>query len=253
MREGDGVDATRDAADRLIVALDCDGREALALAHELAGEVRWLKVGMTLFYEQGPEIVGRLRSLGFEVFLDLKLHDIPHQVEGAARQIAALGARMLTVHATGGGAMIEAAVRGARAGAIEAGVVAPAVIAVTVLTSMSDAELPGIGVNASAIEQVERLAGVAHGAGAAGVVCSPHEAALVRTALGEAALVVTPGVRPRWAEVGDQSRIATPASAIAAGASHLVVGRPVTAASSPAQAAARILSDIEGVLDDARS
>ncbi|MDZ4168549.1 MAG: orotidine-5'-phosphate decarboxylase [Coriobacteriia bacterium] len=245
------MDATTDASDRLIIALDCDGHQAMALARTLVDEVRWLKVGMTLFYEQGPEIVERLRALGFEIFLDLKLHDIPHQVEGAARQVAALGARMLTVHAAGGRAMIEAAVRGAEAGARDAGVSAPAVIAVTVLTSMSDAELPDIGVGTGAVEQVERLANLAKGAGVAGVVCSPKEAAIVRTVVGESALVVTPGVRPLWADAGDQSRIATPTSALNAGASHLVIGRPVTDAASPAYAAAQILQEMEGVFEGA--
>lgn len=234
------------ARDRLIVALDCGGDEAFALARSLAGSVRWLKVGMTLFYEQGPSVVERLVGEGFDVFLDLKLHDIPHQVEGAAHTVAALGARMLTVHAAGGRAMLEAAVRGAQSGAAEAGTMPPAVIAVTVLTSLGEADLSDIGVTSSPGAQVERLAGLALSAGVAGVVCSPNETALVRAIVGASALIVTPGVRPIGSELGDQARVATPAAALAAGASHLVVGRPITGASVPADAVGRILAEMEG-------
>ena len=229
----------------VIVALDVPRHEALALADELRGRVRWLKVGMTLFYAEGPEIVARLREKGFEVFVDLKLYDIPHQVAGAAAQVARAGAAMLTVHASGGSAMMRAAVEASRRGAEEVGLPAPAVLAVTVLTSSDDAGLAEVGVERTAIEQVRLLARVAHSAGVDGVVCSPREAAEMRELLGEQALVVTPGVRPQWAETGDQSRVATPVQALAAGASHLVIGRPITAAPVPAEAAARILDEIE--------
>jgi len=176
-------------------------------------------------------------------FVDLKLHDIPHQVEGAAREIAKLGCAMFTVHAAGGRAMMEAAVRGARAGAKEAGVKKPAVLAVTVLTSMDDEDLLDIGVNASADVQVARLARLARESGVDGVVCSPQEASAMREALGPDALIVTPGVRPTWAAAGDQARIATPAAALEAGASHLVIGRPITQADDPAQAFDRIVKE----------
>lgn len=232
----------------IIVALDLDAEDALALAHALRGRVRWLKVGMTLFYAEGPEIVARLKELGFDVFLDLKLHDIPHQVAGAAASIARLGVGMFTVHASGGSAMMASAVESARRAAEEAGIEPPAVLAVTVLTSTDDAVLGEVGVGRTAREQVSLLAGLAMAAGVDGVVCSPNEAAAMRGLLGEDALVVTPGVRPAWSEQGDQARVATPAAALAAGASHLVVGRPITGAPVPAEAAARIASELKGEL-----
>lgn len=230
--------------DRIIVALDCDQSEALDLADALSGTVRWLKVGMTLFYQAGPGIVQSLRDRGFDVFLDLKLHDIPHQVAGAAEVVATLGAQLLTVHASGGREMIAAAVEGATIGAAKAGVAPPAVLAVTVLTSMDDATLLSTGVERPAADQVTLLARVASSAGADGIVCSPHETARMRALLGPDALVVTPGVRPAWSAIGDQARIATPKAAMASGASHLVIGRPITAADDPAQAATRILEEV---------
>jgi len=235
------------AIDRLIVALDTDKPGALELASQLSGTAQWVKVGMTLFYEAGPPIVGDLIGLGFDVFLDLKLHDIPHQVRGAARSVARLGVQMLTVHAGGGEAMIAAAVQGAAEGAADAGVAAPAVVAVTVLTSLDDDTLTSIGVGRAASEQVPLLAALAARAGAAGVVCSPNEARAMRQLLGPDALVVTPGVRPAWAAAGDQARVATPRDAFAAGASHLVVGRPITEAADPGDAARLVLREMEEV------
>ena len=232
------------AENPVIVALDCSADEAIALATSLRGRVRWLKVGMTLYYAEGPQIVGRLRELGFEVFVDLKLHDIPHQVSGAAAAIAKLGVGMFTVHASGGVDMMRAAVESSRRAAEETGNAAPAVLAVTVLTSSDDAVLESVGVGRSSAEQVELLARLAAEAGVDGVVCSPREASVVRSILGPVAFVVTPGVRPAWSERGDQARVSTPADALAAGASHLVVGRPITAAPDPAQAAARIASEL---------
>lgn len=232
------------ADDRVIVALDCSADEAIALATTLRGKVRWVKVGMTLFYANGPQIVGQLKELGFDIFLDLKLHDIPHQVSGAAAEIAKLGVGMFTVHASGGVAMMRAAVEASRRAAEEVGVPAPAVLAVTVLTSTDDAGLAEVGVPASSAEQVSLLAQRAGQAGIDGIVCSPQEAAAVRGLLGDDALVVTPGVRPGWSVVGDQARIATPAEALSSGASHLVIGRPITDAPDPVQAVARITTEI---------
>lgn len=236
------------ARDRLIVALDTDDAGARGLAGALADKVGWLKVGMTLFYRSGPSIVTELRDFGLDVFLDLKLHDIPHQVRGAAESVARLGARMLTVHASGGESMMRAAVEGAAAGAASAGIEPPAIIAVTVLTSMDQQVLRSVGVEHSASEQVHTLARLATAAGCSGVVCSPHEAGEMRELLGHEALIVTPGVRPVWAGSGDQARIATPSAALSSGASHLVVGRPITGAADPAQAATRILAEMEEVL-----
>lgn len=234
------------AENPIIVALDMNAEDALALAHELRGRVEWLKVGMTLFYAEGPDIVARLGELGFRVFLDLKLHDIPHQVAGAAAAIGRLGVGMFTVHASGGSSMMTAAVLSSRRAAEEAGLDEPAVLAVTVLTSTDDSGLVEVGVERSAAEQVALLAGLARDAGVDGVVCSPQEAARMRALLGDGALVVTPGVRPAWAAVGDQARVATPAQALAAGASHLVIGRPITEAPVPSQAASRIADEIRG-------
>jgi orotidine-5'-phosphate decarboxylase len=231
--------------DRIIVALDQpDASSALAIARPLAGHARWVKVGMTLFYAEGPGIVGALRGIGFDVFIDLKLHDIPHQVEGAAASLGRLGAGMLTVHASGGADMMEAAVRGAAAGAEAAGDQRPAVIAVTVLTSMDAEALASVGVADPPPEQVAGLAALARTSGVDGVVCSPEEAAAMRALLGPHALVVTPGIRPAWSSADDQVRIATPAGALAAGASHLVIGRPITAADDPSAAFERIATEI---------
>jgi len=229
--------------ERIIVALDTDAHTALALARTLQGKVEWLKVGMTLYYAEGPEIVTQLREMGFKIFVDLKLHDIPHQVEGAAREISRLGASMFTVHASGGSAMMAAAVKGACESSQECGLDTPDVIAVTVLTSLDDAALADIGVVGSSAGQVERLAALARQAGVQGVVCSPLEAARMRELLGPEALVVTPGVRPAGSDAGDQSRVATPRAAVEAGASHLVIGRPITAAKEPGAAVERIVEE----------
>lgn len=233
------------ARDAIIVALDYpDAASALEAARALRGHVGWVKVGMTLYYAEGPAIVREMRSLGFKVFVDLKLHDIPHQVEGAARTLTRVGADMFTVHAAGGPQMLEAAVRGAAGAAAKFGVARPSVIAVTVLTSLDDAGLSAIGVDRPAAEQVPLLAALARGAGCDGIVCSPHEAAAMRELLGPDALVVTPGVRPEGADAGDQARTATPVEAIAAGASHLVIGRPITGAADPAAAAREIVKEL---------
>jgi orotidine-5'-phosphate decarboxylase len=232
--------------DRIIVALDQpDLAAALECARQLIGHARWVKVGMTLFYAEGPASVRSLREMGFDVFLDLKLHDIPHQVEGAARSLASLGAGILTVHASGGAAMMEAAVRGAASGAAEAGVPAPAVIAVTVLTSVDADTLASVGVADPLADQVAGLAALARTAGVAGVVCSPREAADMRALLGPRALVVTPGIRPPGSAAGDQARVATPSEALASGASHLVIGRPITAAADPVAAFDTIVRDLQ--------
>ena len=238
--------ADRDAArEKVIVALDLpDAESALELARTLRGHVGWVKVGMTLYYAEGPAIVREMRSLGFKVFVDLKLHDIPHQVEGAARTLTRAGADMFTVHAAGGSAMMEAAVSAAAAAAERFRVSRPSVIAVTVLTSLDDAALESVGVSRPAAEQVSALAALARDAGVDGVVCSPQEAAAMRELLGPGALVVTPGVRPSGADAGDQARTATPAEAIEAGASHLVIGRPVTGAADPAAAARDIVKEL---------
>ncbi|MDZ4654448.1 MAG: orotidine-5'-phosphate decarboxylase [Coriobacteriia bacterium] len=228
--------------DSIIVALDLpDAEAALEVARSLRGSVSWVKVGMTLFCAEGPTIVRELRALGFKVFVDLKLHDIPHQVGGACKMLVRQGADMFTVHASGGRAMLEAAVAATSGAAEKFRVPCPKIVAVTVLTSLDDAALAEIGCECTSVEQVRALALLAADTGVDGVVCSPQEAAEMRSLLGDGALVVTPGVRPAWAEAGDQARIATPADALEAGASHLVIGRPITGADDPAAAVKRII------------
>jgi orotidine-5'-phosphate decarboxylase len=232
-----------DPADRLIVALDYPTAEAaLGLASQLAGICHWFKVGMELYYSAGPSIVERLLARDMQVFLDLKLHDIPNTVAGAVRSIATTGAGLLTVHAGGGERMMRAA---AEAAASTAG--APQLLAVTVLTSMDASDLAGIGVADSPEVQVLRLAKLARLAGIDGLVCSAEEVAAVRGVMGPEARLVIPGIRPAVAGgtvADDQRRTATPAEAIARGASMLVVGRPITAAADPRAAAMSILAEI---------
>lgn len=230
--------------DRIIVALDCNAAEAIALGEQLAGHARWVKVGMTLYYACGPAIIRDLHKLGFKVFLDLKLHDIPHQVQGAAASIAQAGADLLTVHASGGVDMMAAAVKGAHKASVKEGSQDPIICGITVLTSMDQAALESIGIAAEPIEQVKKLAGLAQEAGLNGVVCSPQEAAAMRDLLGPEACIVTPGVRPQGAALGDQSRVATPAKAFQAGASHLVIGRPITQAADPVAAFEDIVASL---------
>ena len=236
-----------EARDAIIVALDCDQRRALSLAEALEGRARWVKVGMTLFYGEGPAIVGALRDRGLKVFLDLKLHDIPFQVRGAARSASLSGADLLSIHALGGPDMV----REARAGveeAAEGGVHdRTRLVAISLLTSMGQDSLTEVGIDVPVGEEVARLAGLAVGAGSDGVVCSPWEAAELRTLLGPATLIVTPGVRPQGANAGDQRRVSTPAAAIAAGASKLVIGRPITQAHDPAASLESVVAELAGV------
>ncbi|MCL2655455.1 MAG: orotidine-5'-phosphate decarboxylase [Coriobacteriia bacterium] len=230
--------------DQLIVALDGTPDEVGAWADALCGVVTWVKVGMTLHYVLGARIIDDLHAHGYKVFLDLKLHDIPHQVEGAAFALAALGVEMMTVHACGGLDMMAAALRGANRGAEQAGKPAPKILAVTVLTSMDAAALRQIGVADDPQTQVERLVRLSAQACVGGIVCSPLEAPLARSILGAGATIVTPGVRPAGSATGDQSRIATPARALELGATHLVVGRPITQSANPAAAAQAILQEL---------
>lgn len=218
--------------DRIIVALDCGADEARKIARSLVGKASWLKVGMTLYYQEGPRIVEELKDMGFNIFVDLKFHDIPHQIYGAAQSIARAGADMITMHAIGGLEMMRSALDGL----IEAQRPDVITLGITVLTSMSAEDLQLTGVERSLSDQVETLAVQAKQAGLTGVVASPNEAALLRGVLGPEAYIVTPGVRPVGASLDDQSRVATPRQAFDNGASHLVIGRPITAAADPAEA-----------------
>jgi orotidine-5'-phosphate decarboxylase len=228
-----------DPKDRLAVALDfADEHEALKLVDKLGQTCQWYKVGMELYYAAGNRIVRQLRERGFNIFLDLKLHDIPNTVAGAVRSAAKAGASLLTIHASGGEAMMTAAAEAASAPG------SPRLLAVTVLTSMDASQLAGIGISASPAEQVFRLAKLAQRSGIDGMVCSPEEVAILRRETGPKTLLVIPGIRPSGSAVGDQKRVATPAQAIRDGASLLVVGRPITRAGDPAAAAQAILKEI---------
>ena len=233
--------------DRLAVALDFPNEpDAMQLIERLGQTCQWFKVGMELYYAAGNSIVQRLRDRGFNVFLDLKLHDIPNTVAGAIRSATQAGASLLTIHATGGAAMMSAAAEAASAPG------SPRLLAVTVLTSMDASELTGIGITASPAEQVLRLARLAQASGIEGIVCSAEEVATLRKETGPNTLLVIPGIRPAGSAVGDQKRIATPARAIAQGASMLIVGRPITRAHDPAEAARAILQEIEHAQTAAR-
>ncbi|MDD3529083.1 MAG: orotidine-5'-phosphate decarboxylase [Gallionellaceae bacterium] len=228
---------------RVIVALDYpDAGQALALAGRLdPGQCR-LKVGKELFVRAGPALVERLAAAGFQVFLDLKFHDIPNTVAQACRAATDLGVWMVNVHASGGLRMMQAARE-----AVEKSAKPPRLIAVTVLTSMSGEDLRQIGLDVEPAAQVERLARLTAEAGLDGVVCSAQEAELLRAAIGPDFLLVTPGIRPAGSAVGDQSRILTPARAVAAGADYLVVGRPITQAADPVAALLAINAEIANI------
>lgn len=232
-----------DARPRIIVAMDyAEASPALALAERLDPAHCRLKVGKQLFTREGPEIVRRLQGLGFDVFLDLKFHDIPNTVAGACRAAAELGVWMVNVHASGGRAMMEAARE-----AVDGVATPPLLIAVTVLTSLGAADLSETGVGGQPAEQVGRLAVLAYGCGLDGVVCSPTDLTTLAGAVPDTFLRVTPGVRPAGDVGGDQKRVATPARAIAGGAHYLVIGRPITQAPDPAAALAGIAGEIAGV------
>jgi orotidine-5'-phosphate decarboxylase len=221
--------------DRLVVALDVPtADEALALVDRLAGSVGMFKVGSQLFTAAGPRLVEDLVRRGEKVFLDLKFHDIPNTVSSAARVACGLGVSLFTVHGLGGSAMVSAAVE-AVAGT------GTRVLAITVLTSHAPGSLQELGIAGALPDVVRRLALVAHGARAHGVVASPEEIPLLRQACGPGFLIVTPGIRPASAAQGDQARVATPPAAVAAGADYIVVGRPILKAADPARAAADIV------------
>jgi orotidine-5'-phosphate decarboxylase len=229
-----------DPRDRLIVALDApDPAEAERLVAELGDSVRFYKIGMELAYGGGLGLAPKFAAAGKKVFVDLKLHDIPNTVERATAQIARLGAYFLTVHAYP--QTMRAAAAGARGTRLK-------LLAVTVLTSCDDADLAEAGYALGVRALVARRAAQARAAGVDGLVASASEAAMLRATIGDSLLLVTPGIRPAGADVGDQKRVATPAQAIADGADYLVVGRPVTQASDPRAAAEQIVAEIAAAL-----
>lgn len=236
------------ADNRLIVALDFHRMEdVVSLVDRLGDSVSYYKVGMELFYSVGAQVITYLQEKGKNIFLDLKLHDIPNTAAQGLCSLMANGANMLNVHASGGYTMMKTAADRLHAMAQEQGMECPKLIAVTILTSISEDDWQGLGMQCSIREQVVRLAKLAKEAGLDGVVASPQEAAAIREACGPEFLIVTPGVRPAGASIDDQSRIATPASALANGATHLVIGRPIRAAEDPVQAAEKIVKEMESV------
>ena len=237
------------AGERLIVALDApDAEQARALVRQLGDAVGFYKVGKELFTAVGPAIVRELVSSGKQVFLDLKFHDIPNTVAGAVRSAAGLGVSMLTVHASGGPQMLKAAAEAAARSEAK-----PTVLAVTVLTSLTGAELQQTGVSGAVEAQVLRLASLAIQSGCGGIVASAQEAARLRHSLGSGFLLVTPGIRPAGGEAADQARVVTPEAAVVAGADYLVVGRPITQAGDPRKAALEIVEQIERASEAGRA
>ena len=227
--------------DRLIVALDvASAREARQVVQTIGDAATTYKVGKQLFTAEGPQIVRDLVSSGRKVFLDLKFHDIPNTVAAAVTEAAKLGVSMLTVHASGGGGMLRAAAQAAVQSSAK-----PMVLAVTVLTSLSDADMMQLGIAGQVIHHVVRLAVLARDAECGGVVASALEARELRREFGSEFNIVTPGVRPAGTATGDQARVLTPKEAIAAGANYLVVGRPILQAADPSRAASEIVREIE--------
>lgn len=229
----------------LIVALDLPSKqEVAALVDKLGEAVSFYKIGLELFSAEGPDVVREVTGRGKKVFLDLKLHDIPRTVNRAVSSIAKLGVNLITIHAAGGRAMIAAAAEAAK----EAGAAAPKILAVTMLTSLDQPDLDDLGIGRAMPDQVAALGKLACSSGADGIVCSPKEAHKMRALLGPGAILVTPGVRPAGASVGDQKRVATPADAVRDGASCLVVGRPIVQAPDPVAAARAILAEMTSAL-----
>ena len=235
-----------ESAERIIVALDGMAPEqALAFSAQVEG-LRWVKVGLELFVQAGPDVVAQLRGRGLRVFLDLKFHDIPATMAGACRRAASLGAQLITVHACAGSDALQAAQAAAVEGAQSAGLATPTLLAVTVLTSWEEQRLQrelvisqGIAARVSALAQLSATACIG------GCVCSPLEAAALRAQQPEPFALITPGIRPKGAAVGDQARVMGPAAAIAAGASQVVIGRPITRAEDPSAAFARCCQDLK--------
>ena len=233
------------ADERLIVALDVHTFDDVKkLVGSLGDSVGFYKVGMELFYSVGAGVVEWLKAHDKKVFLDLKLHDIPNTVAGGLCSLMNLGADILNVHASGGFTMMKTAAEALHKESERLGVERPKLIAITVLTSINQAEWCGA---LKISEQVVEFARQAKSAGLDGVVASPQEASLIREACGENFLIVTPGIRPAGADINDQQRISTPAIALRNGATHLVIGRPIRAAKSPREAALKILAEIKGL------
>jgi len=237
----------QEMAGRLMVALDFpDAGRAMELVRRLEGIPCYMKVGMQLFYAAGPDFIRELKAAGYSVFLDVKMHDIPNTVKGGSHSVTRLGVDMFNVHAGGGLAMMQAAIAGAEAAVADTpGLAMPTVIAVTQLTSTSRQVMnEEIGIAGSVEDTVVRYASLARQAGLHGVVASSLEVEAIAAACGKAFKTVIPGIRPAGSDVGDQKRVLTPGEAIRKGSHYLVVGRPITAASDPRQAAEQIIEEM---------
>ena len=236
------------ADSRIIAALDVHTPEDMKqLVEKLGDSVSFYKVGMELFYSAGPDTVRYLKAAGKRVFLDLKVHDIPHTAAQAMKALTRLGADLMTLHAGGGTAMMRAAAEAVREEAERLGIERPGLLAVTVLTSIDETAWSELGHTAGIGESVGHMARLAKAAGVDGIVSSPREAAEIRAVNGTDFVIVTPGIRPAFAGTDDQRRIAAPAQALRNGASYLVIGRPITKAGDPRAAALSIAVEIEGV------
>jgi orotidine-5'-phosphate decarboxylase len=234
------------AKDKIIFALDvADKDEAGKWISVLKGRVGFFKIGLELFTAAGPDIVSLVKEAGIKVFLDLKFHDIPNTVAGAVRSAVRLGVDMMTLHLSGGSTMIAAGVEAAREESANLGIKRPKIIGVSVLTSLGDSDMKELGFRSNAVEQVMTLLSVALKSGADGMVCSPADLDSVKPHAPKGFTIITPGIRPAGADKGDQSRVATPASAIKAGSSLLVIGRPISAAADPVKALELIASEME--------
>jgi len=238
--------------DKIILALDVDTeREAMSLVDELSDLIGIFKIGMQLFYSAGPDIVRKIAGAGHRVFVDLKFHDIPNTVQVATRAITRLGAHMLNVHVAGGPEMMRQAIKGACEEGSKSGKQPPLLLGVTVLTSISEEQLQKeLKISLSMEQLVREWALMAKECGLAGVVASPREIAAVREACGPEFLIVTPGVRPAWAEKDDQQRITTPSQAVRMGADYIVVGRPILKETNRRDATKRVIEELEGQHDE---
>lgn len=238
-------------ARKIIIALDVKNREEARAVLESLPEARLFKVGLELYTAEGPAMIDLVKSFGKEVFLDLKLHDIPNTVAGAVKSAVRHGVAMLTLHTSGGREMMKKAVEAARETAAKENKPLPLILGVTVLTSLKDSDLQEIGFSSDARNQVLRLARLAVEAGIEGIVCSPQELEPLRAELGSRVRIITPGIRPAWAEAQDQKRIMTPGEAIKKGADFLVIGRPITQAPVPREAFSRVLEELQSAVESA--
>jgi orotidine-5'-phosphate decarboxylase len=227
------------AADKIIVALDVPTKkEALELVEQLRKKISFFKIGLQLFTAVGPKVVREILETGAKVFLDLKLYDIPNTVAHAVESAGGLGVQMLTIHLSGGDAMVKAA--------LTARPKNMSILGVTVLTSLDEPAIRALGISSTIEEQVSRLAKMGVAAGIDGLVVSPHEVEVLRPQFGDDIELVVPGIRPPWSETADQKRVMTPRQALGAGADYLVIGRPIIADPNPLDAVAKILAEIEG-------